>query len=187
MIGGIIGAAGYPEVLVTTYSGRIFGLTTKPPGLLEADQNDGLTKLKVEIEQLQEKLKEEKEAASFSVDPLAPLILSVNHRYRIGRISRSQRRYQTKLVSCRMTLNREDVSYSLFIELDTPIDNILIQSDTPIVLLDVESNSAVVSLSTCNPREGNFVLATYRCQVNTSNSIIVNNQIERFNLLYFLD
>ncbi|KAK9297601.1 hypothetical protein QLX08_008749 [Tetragonisca angustula] len=147
VIGGIIGAAGYPEVLVTTYSGRIFGLTTKPPGLLEADQNDGLTKLKVEIEQLQEKLKEEKEAASFSVDPLAPLILSVNHR---------------------MTLNREDVSYSLFIELDTPIDNILIQSDTPIVLLDVESNSAVVSLSTCNPREGNFVLATYRCQINTN-------------------
>lgn len=88
MVGGIIGAAGYPEVLVTTYSGRIFGLTTKPPGLLEADQNDGLTKLKAEIEQLQEKLKEEKEAASFSVDPLAPLILSVNHRYRIRRTIR---------------------------------------------------------------------------------------------------
>ncbi|XP_060829659.1 Bardet-Biedl syndrome 7 protein homolog isoform X2 [Bombus pascuorum] len=147
VVGGIIGAAGYPEVLVTTYSGRIFGLTTKPPGLLEADQNDGLTKLKAEIEQLQEKLKEEKEAASFSVDPLAPLILSLNHR---------------------MILNREDASYSLSIELDTPIDNILIQSDTPIELLDVESNSAVISLSTCNPREGNFVLATYRCQVNTN-------------------
>ncbi|XP_043602800.1 Bardet-Biedl syndrome 7 protein homolog isoform X5 [Bombus pyrosoma] len=147
VVGGIIGAAGYPEVLVTTYSGRIFGLTTKPPGLLEADQNDGLTKLKAEIEQLQEKLKEEKEAASFSIDPLAPLILSVNHR---------------------MILNRKDASYSLSIELDTPIDNILIQSDTPIELLDVESNSAVVSLSSCNPREGNFVLATYRCQVNTN-------------------
>ncbi|XP_003694249.1 Bardet-Biedl syndrome 7 protein homolog isoform X2 [Apis florea] len=145
--GGIIGAAGYPEVLVTTYSGRIFGLTTKPPGLLEADQNDGLTKLRLEIQQLQEKLNEEKEAATFSTDPLAPLILSVNHR---------------------MVLNREDVSYSLSIELDTPIDNILIQSDTPIELLDVENNSAVVSLSMCNPREGNFVLATYRCQVNTN-------------------
>ncbi|XP_016910045.2 Bardet-Biedl syndrome 7 protein homolog [Apis cerana] len=147
VIGGIIGAAGYPEVLVTTYSGRIFGLTTKPPGLLEADQNDGLTKLRLEIQQLQEKLNEEKETATFSTDPLAPLILSVNYR---------------------MVLNREDVSYSLSIELDTPIDNILIQSDTPIELLDVENNSAVVSLSMCNPREGNFVLATYRCQVNTN-------------------
>ncbi|XP_076757547.1 BBSome complex member BBS7 [Xylocopa sonorina] len=145
--GGIIGAVGYPEVLVTTYSGRVFGLTTRPPGLLEADQNDGLMKLKAEIQQLKDKLNEEKEAASFTVDPLAPLILSVNHR---------------------MILNREDASYSLSIELDTPIDNILIQSDTPIQLLDVESNTAVVSLSICNPREGNFVLATYRCQVNTN-------------------
>lgn len=65
-----------------------------------------------------------------------------------------------------MILNKEEASYSLSIELDTPIDNILVQSDTPIELLDVESNSAVVSLSTCNPREGNFVLATYRCQVS---------------------
>lgn len=31
-----------------------------------------------------------------------------------------------------------------------------------------ETNSAVVSLSACNPYEGNFVLATYRCQVNTN-------------------
>ncbi|XP_076180794.1 BBSome complex member BBS7 [Ptiloglossa arizonensis] len=147
VVGGIIGAAGYPEVLVTTYSGRIFGLTTRPPGLLEADQNDGLTKLKTEIQQLQEKLNEEKEAANFTVDPLAPLILSVNHR---------------------MVLNKEDASYSLSIELDTPIDNILVQSDTPVKLLDVESNSAVVSLSACNPRDGNFILATYRCQVNTN-------------------
>ncbi|XP_029044222.1 Bardet-Biedl syndrome 7 protein homolog [Osmia bicornis bicornis] len=145
--GGIIGAAGYPEVLVTTYSGKIFGLTTRPPGLLEADQNDGLMKLKAEIQLLQEKLNEEKEATNFTVDPLAPLILSVNHR---------------------IILNKEDASYSLSVELDTPIDNILIQSDTPIELLDVESNSAVVSLSTCNPREGNFVLATYRCQINTN-------------------
>ncbi|XP_054006899.1 Bardet-Biedl syndrome 7 protein-like isoform X2 [Hylaeus anthracinus] len=147
VVGGVIGAAGYPEVLVTTYSGRIFGLTTRPPGLLEADQNDGLARLKNEIQQLQEKLNEEKEAATFTVDPLAPLILSVNHR---------------------MVLNKEDASYSLSIELDTPIDNILVQSDTPIKLLDVESNSAVVSLSACNFREGNFLLATYRCQVNTN-------------------
>ncbi|XP_031830282.1 BBSome complex member BBS7 isoform X2 [Nomia melanderi] len=145
VVGGVIGAAGCPEVLVTTYSGRIFGLTTRSPGLLEADQNEGVLKLKAEIQQLQEKLNEEKEAANFTVDPLAPLILSVNHR---------------------MVLNKEDASYLFSIELDTPIDNILVQSDTPIELLDVESNSAVMSLSACNPREGNFVLATYRCQVN---------------------
>lgn len=71
-----------------------------------------------------------------------------------------------KEIALRMVLNKEDASYSLSIELDTPIDNILVQSDTPVKLLDVESNSAVVSLSACNPRDGNFILATYRCQVS---------------------
>lgn len=67
-----------------------------------------------------------------------------------------------------MVLHKEDASYSLSIELDASIDNILIQSDTPIDLLDTENNSAVVSLSACNPKEGNFILATYRCQVSIS-------------------
>ncbi|XP_050451845.1 Bardet-Biedl syndrome 7 protein homolog isoform X2 [Cataglyphis hispanica] len=148
VVGGIIGIANYPEVLVTTYSGRIFGLTTSPPGLLEAGQSDvGLARLKLEIQQLQEKLNEEKESSNFMPDPLAPLILALNHK---------------------MILHKEDASYSLSIELDASIDNILIQSDTPIDLLETENNSAVVSLSACDPRDGNFVLATYRCQINTN-------------------
>jgi Bardet-Biedl syndrome 7 protein len=64
-----------------------------------------------------------------------------------------------------MILNKEDASYTFLVELDRSIDNILIQSDTPVELLDVEGNNAVMSLSTCDPTEGNFVLATYRCQV----------------------
>ena len=64
-----------------------------------------------------------------------------------------------------MTLNKEDASYTFLVELDRSIDNILIQSDTPIELLDVEGNNAVMSLSTCDPNEGNFALVTYRCQV----------------------
>ncbi|EFN77388.1 Bardet-Biedl syndrome 7 protein homolog isoform X2 [Harpegnathos saltator] len=158
VVGGIIGIANYPEVLVTTYSGRIFGLTTSPPGLLEAGQSDvGLTKLKLEIQQLHEQLTEEKESSNFMPDPLAPIILAVNHK---------------------MILRKEDASYSLSVELDTSIDNILIQSDTPIDLLDTENNSAVVSLSACNPREGNFVLATYRCQINTNRLEIRLRSIE---------
>lgn len=80
-MGGIIGVANYPEVLVTTYSGRIFGLTTSPPGLLEAGQSDvGLARLKLEIQQLHEKLTEEKESSNFLLESLAPLILAVNHK-----------------------------------------------------------------------------------------------------------
>lgn len=50
-----------------------------------------------------------------------------------------------------MTLCREDASYSLVLEVQTPIDNVLIQSDVPVDLLDVERNSAVVSYSACEP------------------------------------
>ncbi|XP_025994810.2 Bardet-Biedl syndrome 7 protein homolog [Solenopsis invicta] len=158
VVGGIIGVANYPEVLVTTYSGRVFGLTTSPPGLLEAGQSDvGLARLKLEIQQLQEKLNEEKESANFMPDPLAPSILAVNHK---------------------MVLHKEDASYSLSVELDASIDNILIQSDTPINLLETENNSAVVSLSACDPKEGNFVLATYRCQINTNRLEIRLRSIE---------
>ena len=50
-----------------------------------------------------------------------------------------------------MTLNRNDASYLLSIEVQTAIDNVLLQSDVPTDLLDVERNSAVVSYSTCDP------------------------------------
>ncbi|CAG5073462.1 Similar to BBS7: Bardet-Biedl syndrome 7 protein (Homo sapiens) [Cotesia congregata] len=145
--GGIIGTVGHTEILVTTYSGRIFGLTTRSPGSLAADsKEDTINRLKTEIQDLEAKLIEDKELENYALDNLTPLILSVNYR---------------------MIQDRETASYLLSIELDTPIDNILIQSDTPVELLN-ESNNAVLSFSTCNPYEGNFVLATYRCQVNTS-------------------
>jgi Bardet-Biedl syndrome 7 protein len=50
-----------------------------------------------------------------------------------------------------MTLCKEDASYSLILEVQTAIDNVLIQSDVPVDLLDVERNSAVVSYSACEP------------------------------------
>lgn len=76
-----MGSIGYPEILVTTYSGRIFGLSTKPPGLMEAMQNQSsISKLEQEIEQLQMKLKEENDASSYVAENLVPLVLSVNYR-----------------------------------------------------------------------------------------------------------
>jgi Bardet-Biedl syndrome 7 protein len=50
-----------------------------------------------------------------------------------------------------MTLCQDDASYSLILEVQTAIDNVLIQSDVPVDLLDVERNSAVVSYSACEP------------------------------------
>lgn len=51
----------------------------------------------------------------------------------------------------KIVLSREDASYLLTLEVESPIDTILIQSDVPIDLLDVERNSAVVSYSECDP------------------------------------
>lgn len=65
-----------------------------------------------------------------------------------------------------MILQKEAAAYLLSFEMDTGIDNILVQSDTPVELLDVETNDAFVSLSSCDPKEGNYVLATYRCHNN---------------------
>ena len=62
-----------------------------------------------------------------------------------------------------MTLNKEDASYLLTIEVQTPIDNVMLQSDVPVDLLDVEKNSAVVSYSTCDQsvRISGWLLAGY--------------------------
>lgn len=79
--GGVIGMIGHTEILVTTYSGRIFGLTTRPPGSLAADSNEEtLNRLKAEIQELEAKLIEDKEFENYTTDILSPLILSVNYR-----------------------------------------------------------------------------------------------------------
>lgn len=59
-----------------------------------------------------------------------------------------------------MTLNREDASYVVTIEVESPIDTILVQSDVPVDLLDVEKNSAVVSFSECDPEVTNLLNLT---------------------------
>ena len=96
-----------------------------------------------------------------------------------GEVGKERERYQSQAVSSlggmsaiprlsitdSITLNQTDASYMLSLECQTAIDNVLLQSDVPVDLLDVEKNSAVVSYSSCSPEEGNFLLATYRCQV----------------------
>lgn len=53
-------------------------------------------------------------------------------------------------INDKFSLNRDDASYTLSIEVKAAIDNVLLQSDVPIDLLDTEKNSAVVSYSACD-------------------------------------
>jgi Bardet-Biedl syndrome 7 protein len=53
-------------------------------------------------------------------------------------------------------LNRDDASYTLSIEAEVPIDNVLLQCDVPIDLLDSEKNSCVLSYSDCDENVFHF-------------------------------
>ncbi|BFZ14686.1 hypothetical protein BsWGS_17726 [Bradybaena similaris] len=154
--GGVVGSPDFDEIVCCTYAGCVFGLNTKPksPPVKHGFTKEGIAavkKLRSELDDLQKKVSDEKDKyqqaahskTAVSAVPLFP-------------------------VSDKFVLNKDDASYTLSLELQSPIDNILLQSDVPVDLLDVEKNSAVVSYSACNPEEGNFLLATYRCQANTT-------------------
>ncbi|KAG7264305.1 hypothetical protein CRUP_020991 [Coryphaenoides rupestris] len=160
--GGCVGKESYDEVITATYTGWVTGLTTEPqkaeagPGdelRMSKETQTKVAALRAELEQLQ------------------------------GRVLQGRERYQqtsqsggavsaapTFSVNDKFTLSPDDASYSLTLEVQTAIDNLLLQSDVPIDLLDVEKNSAVVSFSECDSEQpnGNFLLATYRCQANTT-------------------
>jgi len=157
--GGVVASPNYDEIVCSTYAGWVFALTTehltKAAGpqhvATDALATTKINTLKTELEGLQQKVTDEREKyqqtayskTAVSAVPLFP----INDKF---------------------VLNKEDASYTLSLELQTPIDNVLLQSDVPVDLLDVEKNSAVVSYSACNPEDGNFLLATYRCQANTT-------------------
>ncbi|KAL6060424.1 hypothetical protein STEG23_022632, partial [Scotinomys teguina] len=159
--GGCVGKDGYDEIVLATYSGWITGLTTEPthkesgPGeelKLNQEMQNKISSLRSELEHLQLKVLQEREnyqqSSQSSRAKLAVPSFSINDKF---------------------TLNKDDASYSLVLEVQTAIDNVLIQSDVPIDLLDVDKNSAVVSFSSCDTESNNnFVLATYRCQANTT-------------------
>ncbi|KAK1175356.1 hypothetical protein AOXY_G3052 [Acipenser oxyrinchus oxyrinchus] len=159
--GGCVGKDAFDEVLTATYTGWVTGLTSEPqqkeagPGeemKMSPETQNKIVALRTELEQLQVKVLQEREKYQQSAQSSTAIssvpVFSVNDKF---------------------TLCRDDASYSLTLEVQTAIDNVLLQSDVPIDLLDVDKNSAVVSFSGCDSEpNGNFLLATYRCQANTT-------------------
>ncbi|CAG2256202.1 BBS7 [Mytilus edulis] len=157
--GGCVATPGYDEIVCTTYAGWVLGLTseqqTKGMGpsevVITAAASSKIGSLKQELDNLQVKVSTEREKYQQSAGSKTAISAVPGFN-----------------TNDKFVLNREDASYTLSLELQLPIDNVLLQSDVPIDLLDVEKNSAVVSYSACNPEEGNYLLATYRCQANTT-------------------
>ncbi|XP_034303271.2 Bardet-Biedl syndrome 7 protein homolog isoform X1 [Magallana gigas] len=157
--GGVIATQGFDEIICSTYAGWVLGLTSEQmskglsstPIIPDTAAKAKINSLKGELEELQQKVVTERE--KYQQTATSKTAISAVPHFDIND---------------KFVLNREDASYTLSLELQLPIDNVLLQSDVPIDLLDVEKNSAVVSYSACNPEEGNFLLATYRCQANTT-------------------
>ncbi|XP_072040568.1 BBSome complex member BBS7-like [Amphiura filiformis] len=158
--GGVVASAGYDEIIACTYAGWIQGLTTEPqhkeagPGdsvKVSEESNNKITALKQELEEMQQKVLQEREKYHYAA--MNTKAISAVPQFNIND---------------RFSLNKDDASYTLSIEVQIAIDNVLLQSDVPIDLLDVDKNSAVVSYSACDSENGNFLLATYRCQANTT-------------------
>ncbi|CAH1406799.1 unnamed protein product [Nezara viridula] len=161
---GTVGNPAFDEIVATTYTGWFFGLTTE---VLEKQVNwennnmnikmapeekQKIEHLRVEIEEIERSLTKEREryqmtTSEDSIGMSTILNLAINDK---------------------MTFVKDDYAFILSLETEAPIDNVLLQSDINIKLLDVEKNSAVVSHSYCSPHSGNKLLATYRCQIDTS-------------------
>ncbi|CAH1777872.1 unnamed protein product [Owenia fusiformis] len=160
--GGVVASAGYDEIVCATYAGWVLGITTEPQIKEQSNTPGGTTQsyvdkavhqkigtLKQELEDLQQKVVRERERYQ----------TTAHNKKAISAVPHFN-------INDKFILSREDASYTLSLEVQMAIDNVLLQSDVPIDLLDVDKNSAVVSYSACNPEEGNFLLATYRCQAN---------------------
>lgn len=151
--------------------GWVFGLSTEAftkdigsmPASLTLDKESGLkmSKLKEEIDKIQNQ------------------VLKMRDTYQ-STLNNSKALSQLKMfqINEKFELNRDDASYTLSIESEVPIDNVLLQCDVPIDLLDSEKNSCVLSYSDCDENDGNFLLVTYRCQANTTRLDIKIRTIE---------
>ncbi|XP_026282098.1 Bardet-Biedl syndrome 7 protein homolog [Frankliniella occidentalis] len=160
--GGVLGTQGYDEVVVSSYTGMVFGLTTeRVDGVasmdsqsvsLSQDARRRLQLLRAELGALEEKVSTERDrylAAAEDGESALSVVpyLNINHK---------------------LSLIREEAAYLLTLEAATAIDNVLVQSDVPVDVLDVDRNSAVVSFSDCEPESDNKALVTFRCQMNTT-------------------
>ncbi|XP_064481512.1 Bardet-Biedl syndrome 7 protein homolog [Ornithodoros turicata] len=168
--GGVVGNAGYDEILVTTYSGKVFGLSSEnlekrlDPNylLISPEAAQKIFKLREEVEELEQKVARERENYQQSTYSEKGTLSAVPYFN----------------INDSFVLNHNDASYTLSIEVQTAIDVVMLQSNVPVDLLESEKNSAVVSYSPCDPENGNYLLVTYRCQANTSRLEVKVRSIE---------
>uniref|UniRef100_A0AC34GRH9 Uncharacterized protein n=1 Tax=Panagrolaimus sp. ES5 TaxID=591445 RepID=A0AC34GRH9_9BILA len=146
------------EIIVCTYTGWVFALTTEPlPENIEATNSQQMEikvqQLKSELEELELKVREERERYEETTNGNPESLTTV----------------PPFSINDRFVLDKETSCYLLAIELVIPIEYIVLQCDADVELMDIARSTAVVSF-TKPPQDGsgNKLLATYRCQADTT-------------------
>ncbi|KAF7632394.1 hypothetical protein Mgra_00008176 [Meloidogyne graminicola] len=163
--GGRVNNSMYPELLVTTYTGWVFGLTTEPIFSVTSALDDKgeempemeikVQQMRIEIEQLENKVRDERERFNTEMTRLNQI---TNEKSLDGLGN-------TNLIAFTLGKNLNIKKFNFF-KLTIPIDYVLLQSDVKVDLLDVERNSAVISITEPENGSGNALLAVYRCQAD---------------------
>ncbi|KAJ7348767.1 Bardet-Biedl syndrome 7 protein, partial [Desmophyllum pertusum] len=166
-----ITADGVPDVLVGRDDGlvEVYGFDEMDEPVHRFKQQKEVGPTTTSQEPISEEVQAKIDNLRLEIDNLQQKVLKEREKYQFTAHSASALSAIPQFaINDKFALNRDDASYTLSIEVQIPIDNVLLQSDVPIDLLDVDKNSAVVSYSACDIENGNFLLATYRCQANTT-------------------
>ncbi|KAI6186973.1 hypothetical protein M3Y98_00191200 [Aphelenchoides besseyi] len=158
----------YDEIIVCTYTGWVFGLSTESFGdqqnsneetgpQLQTIDNQAKNLFGTELEELEVKVKEERERFQEMMQQHQPSENESAQQMEIGAYFQ---------INDRFVLNKDLACYTLSIELTISIEYIFLQSDVNVELMDVERNSAVISVTPPDPENENQLLAVYRCQAD---------------------
>ncbi|KAI6218532.1 hypothetical protein M3Y99_01702500 [Aphelenchoides fujianensis] len=170
----------YDEIVCSTYTGWIFGLSTEAINAKVGGTSDDLgpqlqvkvQQMQNELEELEVKVKEERERFQETLQQQQQGNADVEAAAQSMEIGAN---FQ---INDRFVLNKDLACYTLSIELTIAIEYIFLQSDVNVELLDVEKNSAVISITPPDPQNENNLLAVYRCQADITRMEIRIRSIE---------
>eukprot|EP00741_Cyanophora_paradoxa_P006490 tig00001003_g6283.t1 len=173
---GVVQNPPYREIVLSTYGGKVLSFTAAP----EPERAPELDKPLPDPKEEKKKEKEKKAAGAKGPDPKGDMAKSIQSlrgdldKLR-GQVGQARDKYLKSTqdvvavapafkVNDKFVLSGEDASYTLTIEIQTPIDVVALQSEAAIDLLDMDTSVAIVSRTPPEPESGSRLLATFRCQ-----------------------
>lgn len=167
---GQVGNPSFDEMVVCSYSGKVFSFTMEPLGAADEDDSYGRSKstvqregrirvMRKELDELRKKVDKEREKYSKVSEDFIP----VEQQFKV------KESFQ---------LDADEAAYKLSLEIPMPIDVVALQSPVPVDLLDVDTSECIVSRTPPDRDNGNALLATYRCQESMNRITISLRTVE---------